>query len=64
MVRIDYFNYIARLINKANKYRKTPIQLIVCGDFCQLPPIMTPQEQKVLSKKYHTTSCYPFESEY
>ena len=51
MCRIDYFGFIAKIINKANKYRKVPIQLIVSGDFCQLPPIITNKEAKILLKK-------------
>lgn len=64
MCRIDYFSFIAKIINKANKYRKTPIQLIVSGDFCQLPPIVPPNEQKILLKKYNTSTGYAFESIY
>ena len=63
MVRIDYFAYIAKIIKKANKYRKVPIQLIVSGDFCQLPPIMTKAELKILARKYLTSTCYCFEHE-
>ncbi|XQP56031.1 MAG: ATP-dependent DNA helicase [Mycoplasmoidaceae bacterium] len=63
MVRIDYFAYIAKIIAKANKYRKVPIQVIVSGDFCQLPPIMTEAEAKILAKKYLTNTGYAFEHE-
>lgn len=62
MCRIDYFGFIVKIINKANKYRKVPIQLIVSGDFCQLPPIITNKEAKILLKKYNTTTGYAFES--
>lgn len=61
MVRIDYFYFIYKIISKANKYRKVPIQVIVSGDFCQLPPIITLKELKVLVKKYHTNTGYAFE---
>ncbi len=61
MCRIDYFGYISKIINKANKYRQVPIQLIVSGDFCQLPPIVPSKEQKILIKKYNTATGYPFE---
>ncbi|MCQ2776584.1 MAG: AAA family ATPase, partial [Bacilli bacterium] len=61
MVRIDYFAYIAKIIAKANKYRKQPIQVIVSGDFCQLPPIITKAEERILAKKYLTNTGYAFE---
>lgn len=61
MVRIDYFTYIAKILAKANKYRKQPIQVIVSGDFCQLPPIITKPEAKILAKKYLTNTGYAFE---
>ncbi len=61
MVRIDYFYFIYKIISKANKYRSKPIQVIVSGDFCQLPPIITFNEQKILEKKYHTNTGYAFE---
>ena len=36
MCRIDLFDYMGRVIEKINR----PIQVIVVGDFCQLPPVM------------------------
>lgn len=63
MCRIDYFWFIFKIIQKANKYRKIPIQIIVSGDFGQLPPIITPKELKILKKKYHSDTCYAFEHE-
>lgn len=36
MCRIDLFDYIGRVLQKVQR----PIQVIVVGDFCQLPPVM------------------------
>ena len=44
MVRMDVFGYIVRCLQRADMIRKKngkpPVQLIVVGDFCQLPPVM------------------------
>ncbi|MCQ2747908.1 MAG: ATP-binding domain-containing protein [Mycoplasmoidaceae bacterium] len=61
MVRIDQSGFICKIIAKANKYRKHPIQLIVSGDFYQLPPIITDKEKKILIKKYKTSTGYAYE---
>ena len=57
MCRFDVFNYIAYQILAENKKRaetliKDPIQLIVSGDFFQLPPVMTDDDRKVLEDYY------------
>lgn len=36
MCRIDLFDYIGRVLQKTHRH----IQIIVVGDFCQLPPVM------------------------
>lgn len=59
MCRSDLFSWLVKCINLANKdrkrkqtkeynkvkERKQPIKLIVVGDFCQLPPVVTSAEQ-------------------
>lgn len=35
MCRIDLFDYVGRVLKKTH-----PIQVVVVGDFCQLPPVM------------------------
>lgn len=57
MARLDVFDYIAKIIIQASNYRvkylnKKPIQLIICGDFFQLPPVTTADEKKVLDNYY------------
>ncbi len=59
MVRRDRFDYIGNTVNRLNK------QLIVVGDFAQLPPIITPKDKEVLSKAYKVSelkTAYAFES--
>ena len=51
MCRNDVFDYMARCIKIANnKYRKNkaPIQLVVIGDFFQLPPVVKEDDKKML----------------
>lgn len=78
MLRIDAFDFIAVSIKKANASRKKkgkkPIQVIVVGDFAQLPPVLSdrnnkgPSEKQLLSEyyleHYNVTihSGYAFES--
>jgi len=64
MVRIDIFEYVIRVLAKALKYRKDTIQLILVGDFYQLPPIVSDSISKILNNLYNTTDGFAFESEY
>ena len=54
MLRIDAFEYIAFIISSINLKRQKsgekPIQLIVVGDFFQLPPVITDNDRNVLSQ--------------
>lgn len=54
MVRRDLFDAIWKAVKKANKKRDTPIQLIVSGDFFQLPPVVdiNRRQDKMLMKLY------------
>lgn len=71
MCRVDYFEYIAKVIEKASKGKKK-IQLIVVGDFFQLPPVITPSDRSVLEngvyvdifrKYYGSKSGFAFDSQ-
>ena len=58
MCRIDTFDFISNKILEADGIRKIqgkkPIQLVVIGDFFQLPPIVTEKDKVVLDKYYNT----------
>lgn len=41
MVRADIFKWLSESLRLAEKENKQPIQLIVVGDFYQLPPIVS-----------------------
>lgn len=62
MCRFDLFNMIAKTIFTENEERavdrlmgndeKEDLQLIVIGDFYQLPPVITTDDRKILCKMY------------
>lgn len=52
MVRMDMMDAIILSIKKAEKRMKKRIQIIACGDFCQLPPVLTATEEKSLVEYY------------
>lgn len=54
MVRRDLFDAIWKAVKKANTKRNAPIQLIVSGDFFQLPPVVdvNRRQDKMLMKLY------------
>lgn len=56
MCRIDLFDYVSQQILRANEFRrhrgKRDIQLIVVGDFFQLPPVITDRDRDVLTAVY------------
>ena len=72
MLRIDAFEYIIKSVEEVNRIRTTdeylknpenthrsPIQIIVIGDFCQLPPVIahptdgSPDEGDLMSEYYN-----------
>ncbi len=48
--RFDLFEYVCRCIQKAEKSKGKQIQMIVSGDFYQLPPVMLPKDALVLQE--------------
>ena len=51
--RIDMFEYVMNTINLACKKWNRSIQVIVVGDFFQLPPVITAEELDDLKAYYH-----------
>lgn len=71
MVRIDWFDYIAKSVAVLNNMRRrkgqNELQVIVAGDFFQLPPVITDKDRKILEQfKYGAElgKGYAFQSEY
>lgn len=56
MCRKDQFNYFGYMIGLANKWRekkhKPPIQLLLVGDFHQLPPVVTENDRAIYEAAY------------
>lgn len=52
MVRRDLFEYVSKCINSTYRRLNKSIQLIVVGDFFQLPPVMTPESKELLERYY------------
>lgn len=56
MCSVDLFDYFCECLKKSNEARrkvgKKDTQLIVVGDFCQLPPVITSADEEILRLKY------------
>lgn len=54
MCRLDLFDYLSLALKNASKLRrdKKLCQLIVVGDYCQLPPVLKDEDRKILEQKY------------
>lgn len=56
MCRMDLFDYLSEVLFKAARMRKKEgkpcCQLVVVGDFCQLPPVVQKSERPILEQKY------------
>ena len=62
MCRIDLFEFIMRTIDEAVKLKTKEIQIILCGDFFQLAPVVPENEVKILEALYNTNEGFAFES--
>lgn len=63
MCRVDVFEYVMKTIHLAEKKYKKKIQIILVGDFFQLPPVVTKDIKGILSYKWKSKDFYAFESE-
>lgn len=56
MCRLDLFDYLSSALEKAAFVRarsgRLRCQLVVVGDFCQLPPVIPTRERTILNQKY------------
>lgn len=62
MCRIDLFEYVMRTIDKASEIKGENIQIILCGDFFQLPPVISESEKPIVKALYGTLDGFAFES--
>ena len=60
MVRTDLMDAICLSVETARRKANKPIQFVVSGDFCQLPPIVSPLtgEETVLRQHYKCQPAY------
>lgn len=68
--RVDLFDYVVKYIFAANSIRKyankPKIQVVLSGDFLQLPPVITEVDREILNKYYgHDIGMgFAFQSEF
>lgn len=75
MVRRDLMDAIARIVRVENARRgeadgedAEPLQVVLAGDFSQIPPVVTPDDRKLLNEEYGIgkgarSGFYAFESD-
>ena len=64
MCRIDAFEYVMKTIKNIEQENHKNIQVIVIGDFFQLPPVTTKTDEEILKTKWKDSkNYYAFESE-
>lgn len=60
MLRIDTFQALLDVLERASQKIRKRIQLIMTGDFAQLPPVLTEREAEVL-RHYYGDALFAFE---
>lgn len=65
MTRMDQFEFMTGIIRNMEKKLKRKIQIIVSGDFFQLPPVLPDDERKILEEHYGCSvgRAFAFQSE-
>lgn len=58
MLRIDHFVYLTNCIKTIEKKYYKRIQLVIVGDFLQLPPVVTSKEREDLERAYGKKILY------
>lgn len=61
MVRADVFSYVIRCVKKIEEYKGSKIQIIVIGDFSQLPPVVADEERPAY-EEFFGKEIYAFET--
>ena len=66
MCRIDTFEYVSGILQNMQEKNKRRIQLILCGDFYQLPPVIKQEDRPIFDARYGTDigNGYAFQSEF
>ena len=60
MARADVFAFAIQILKRAEKLYGHKIRLIVSGDFAQLPPVVRPEDEKVLKRNGFDPSGFAF----
>ena len=66
MCREDVFNYVLGYVHFVNKYRSKmnikPIQVVLVGDFYQLPPVITKKEKETWKNIWKNSDGFAFQA--
>lgn len=64
MCRVDVFDYLIRLVRRCER-EGTRVKVVLCGDFYQLPPVITRKDDEAFAGLFPGNPCgWPFKSEF